>query len=369
MQYNEFKKCIEVYGVPAAHRNNCREFRINPMVTTNGYEEVYLPADPASKLSQWMERAFAAYITGGPVGLLKHFTIEESMKLRKPITDLTVAAAAEKKQKGFLKKCEYAQMRGIKITERVEKSRPQAAGVTSAIMALHNGDTERVLAFLTDIVDGNILDSPEELKAEDIEMLYKSPMLCEQFIKRSAKEPSYNREMKEQVRQVMDAGLPFAETLEVLERMEIAHIPNLPEFIGVDPFFAEEYDVDGKHEGGKRVEDGIVIDCEGRTVGIQLWDEEVDENFDAPEHSPSTERVEERFVQMQIKRREDYKAETFMRFMKALNAKRKGLEAYKEYCKQAWPELRERAKTLASKGVSLNLIYQAKKEGLQLLAS
>ena len=62
MRYDEFKKCIEVYGVPAAHRNNCREFRINPMVTTNGYEEVYLPADPASKLSQWMERAFAAFV-------------------------------------------------------------------------------------------------------------------------------------------------------------------------------------------------------------------------------------------------------------------------------------------------------------------
>jgi hypothetical protein len=49
-----------------------------------------------------------------------------------------------------------------------------------------------------------------------------------------------------------------------------------------------------------------------------------------------------------------------------LTAKQKGLQAYREYCKIAFAELKERAKNLASSGIHINVVYQARKEGLDL---
>lgn len=333
MNYGAFKDVVAVYGVPVHHRQYCREARINPLVTTNGYEDIYdLKDNPTQKtLALWLEKSRDIYDRGQEVALLQQYSKEESFKLRLPMGDDRVVAAAKKKLAGFLKRYRHCALRGLPITARVEKSRPKASIVTQAIMALHAHKLEEVYDFFRVVTT-----------AEDL----------------------YSPEVQAQAEEILEQNLPFETTLDFLERMEMAKIPNLPEFIGVDPFFAEEI-VDGIVCGGKREDSGFIADCEGRFVGATFWDEDVDANFEL-NHSPRQDSVEERFIQSYFKRKEDYRNEGIARLTKALAAKQKGLQAYREYCKIAFAELKERAKVLAANGIHINVMYQAKREGLDL---
>lgn len=333
MNFKVFKDLCAVYAVPVHHRQYCRELRQNPLISTNGYEEVYDLKDipGQEKLAAWLERSYAILVNEGESALRAQFTKEESFRLRLAANDPKVIAGAAKKLSGFLSRASRAQLRSLPITARVEKSKPRATAVTEAIMALHAGKKEEVQEFLLTIT-----------QSEDI----------------------YGPEVQFEAEEVLEQGLPFEATLDLLERMELGRIPNLPEFIGVDPFHAEEV-VDGVACGGKRVDNGLVIDCENKFVGILFWDEDVDENFEL-NHSPSQDRVEERFIQAYFKRREDMRQESTARLVRALEAKQRGLKFYTEYCKVAFRELKERAKGLAASGIHINVNYQAKREGLDL---
>ena len=332
MNYKMFKDLCSVYAVPVHHRQFCRELRPNPLATTNGYEEVYDIKDipGQERLAAWLERSYEILKSKGEAALKAQFCKEESFRLRLPVGDPTVVAAADKKLRGFLTRASRALLRGMAITTRVDKTKPRATAVTEAIMALHAGKVEDVKEFILTIA-----------QAED----------------------QYGPEVQFEAEEILEQGLPFEATLDLLERMELSHIPNLPEFIGVDPFQAEEV-VDGVVCGGKHLDNGFITDCEGKFVGVLFWDEDIEDG--SLDHSPSQDRVEERLVQAYFKRREDLREEANGRLCKALDAKQKGLQFYKEYCKVAFKELKERAKVLAASGVHINVTYQARKEGLDL---
>ena len=332
MHYKTFKDLVSVYAVPVHHRQYVRELRNNPLATSNGYEEIYDLKDipGQEKLAAWLERSYKILKDSGEAALKSQFCKEESFRLRLPSNAEAVSASADKKLRGFLSRVVRSDLRGMPVTCQISKTKPRATVVTEAIMALHAGKAEDVREFLQTIA-----------QAED----------------------QYGPEVQFEAEEILEQDLPFQATLDFLEGLEMARIPNLPEFVGVDPFYAEEV-VDGVVCGGKKTEAGFFMDCEGNTVGVLFWDEDPEDG--SLDHSPSQDRVEERLVQSYFKRREDLRDESVKRLSKAIDAKQKGLKFYKEYCKVAFVELKERAKVLAASGIHINVNYQAKREGLDL---
>src|SRR6185369_454965 len=129
------------------------------------------------------------YTDKGKDGLLQQYCREESFKLRLPSNAPTVRTAAEKKLSGFIKRAANCASRGIPITARVDKSKPRATAVTEAIMAFYAGKRDEVAEFLHTIVE--------------------------------AEDGGYSPETQAEVTDIIELDMPYQETLDLLERLEM----------------------------------------------------------------------------------------------------------------------------------------------------
>ncbi len=291
MKTRVFHELCDVYAVPKAYQQFCREQRSNPLALSTSYEEqLDLSKIPhAAPLVYWLKRSEDIFKKTGKEGLLRQYRMEETKRMKSFSDNPAVVKRATDKVKTFIGLYNrIVIMRKLPITTQVILYPVKAKPVSEAIMALHAGKLDIVRDYLNHVIEENGY-LPEQI--EEI-----APDLRDLTV---ISTPAEKADL------LLEAGIPFDETLNFMEVMESSKLPKLPEFLGVSPFI---------YEIGKVVDGTSILDRDGRTVGLTFWDDEITPTNNL-EHSPRQDSVEERAVQKAFQYKEDERALRLQKYL------------------------------------------------------
>jgi hypothetical protein len=401
-------KLVDTLKVPDSDRQYVRETVPNHFAYVPAYSDTYSLYEYTGKeaLVVWLSSAQTTYEHFGYNKLRFKFLCDAARKLGKGTTDSAVISTASKKLFSFMAHYEKTVLHHkMPITTFFVK--PKGHPVQKAILALHvmysSNDMETkayaentVISFLrkaatlkgrneerADLWAKSIGEQLDELDTWEYESAGATSEEYDNLISTSS-------DIVEKIHLLLNADLPYSDTLEMLETLENKGLPKLPDHISVSPFFYDEvYKLKtekGKHLfpkmkdeeiaykcGGKIQKDGVVYDINGRIVTVEQWDgekrdEEKDEldEVNNLDHSPRQEAVEERSMQRYMRNAEKFKKEQAARKQTNLRLKAKDPIAYSVFCKEEYTRLKLFAKDLAIHGKKIDVNYLAKLEGIEV---